>query len=311
MKYLVTAVGGDIGQAVVRILRRLDEGGFILGTDLYDDHAGRYRVDKFEIVPQAGDPSYVSRIVELSRRHEIDFVIPINEYEIQALKKSEQVDAGLRSELIVARGPHVDVCFDKFVCNKFLESKGIPLPWTQTADKIPPAYPCILKRRHGSGSKGLHVLQNEEEYRFFSEREKGSVLQQLLLPDSEEYTCGVFRARGADIVRVIVLKRKLFGGLTGSATVIESAPVEDYCKRIAEALGLEGAVNVQLRLTKNGPRMFEINPRFSSTVGFRDAVGFRDLLWSMQQQKGDPIDPFDSRKAIGKRFYRFFDEMYI
>jgi len=48
-------------------------------------------------------------------------------------------------------------------------------------------------------------------------------------------------------------------------------------------------MNVQLRLTEQGPRVFEINPRFSSTVLMRHRIGFSDVLWSIQEAEGDQI----------------------
>ena len=42
---------------------------------------------------------------------------------------------------------------------------------------------------------------------------------------------------------------------------------------------LQGSINIQLRMTKNGPILFEINPRLSGTLVFRDKMGFHDLRW--------------------------------
>ena len=55
--------------------------------------------------------------------------------------------------------------------------------------------------------------------------------------------------------------------------------------QIAESLDLFGSINIQLRLVeKEGPMVFEINPRFSSTVGMRHMIGFSDLIWSIEEQ---------------------------
>ena len=39
-----------------------------------------------------------------------------------------------------------------------------------------------------------------------------------------------------------------------------------------------GPANFQLILTKKGPMIFEINPRFSSTVLMRNYLGFTDCF---------------------------------
>jgi carbamoyl-phosphate synthase large subunit len=46
---------------------------------------------------------------------------------------------------------------------------------------------------------------------------------------------------------------------------------------------------VQLRLTDKGPRVFEINPRFSSTVLMRHRMGFSDVLWAIEEAEGKTV----------------------
>ena len=61
------------------------------------------------------------------------------------------------------------------------------------------------------------------------------------------------------------------------------------CKKIAVEFKLIGSMNIQLILTKAGPRIFEINPRFSSTVLMRHMLGFSDLVWSVNERLGKKI----------------------
>lgn len=49
-------------------------------------------------------------------------------------------------------------------------------------------------------------------------------------------------------------------------------------------------MNVQLRLTDSGPRVFEINPRFSSTALMRQKMGFTDVLWAVDEAEGKPAE---------------------
>jgi len=49
-------------------------------------------------------------------------------------------------------------------------------------------------------------------------------------------------------------------------------------------------MNVQLRLTDVGPRVFEINPRFSSTVLMRHRMGFTDVLWMLDELEGKRVE---------------------
>jgi carbamoyl-phosphate synthase large subunit len=124
----------------------------------------------------------------------------------------------------------------------------------------------------------------------------------MLLPDTEEYTCGIFKT-GCGEIRTVVINRKLQGDVTGSGIVVQNDYIEKYLKQIAVLLDLQGSINVQLRLTERGPVAFEINPRFSSTVVFRHLMGFQDLIWSLKELRGLPLEPF-RQITPGLKLYR-------
>jgi carbamoyl-phosphate synthase large subunit len=72
-------------------------------------------------------------------------------------------------------------------------------------------------------------------------------------------------------------------------------------------LDLLGSINIQLRMTGNLPKIFEINPRFSSTVLYRHLFGFEDLIWSIEDRLG--LELSDNRQEfIGRKFYKGYVE---
>jgi carbamoyl-phosphate synthase large subunit len=62
--------------------------------------------------------------------------------------------------------------------------------------------------------------------------------------------------------------------------------------KIAKKLELNGSINIQLRLHEGLPYIFEINPRFSSTVFIRSELGFNDVAWSLGDKT--TLDEFDN-----------------
>ena len=99
----------------------------------------------------------------------------------------------------------------------------------------------------------------------------------------------MYRAKNGRIA-VLQLLRELSGRLTGWAKVVNNDKVLKMCESIAVGMNLNGSINIQLRLTDKGPRIFEINPRFSSTVLMRHRIGFCDLLWAIDEAEGLEID---------------------
>lgn len=308
---LVTAVGGDIGQAIVKVLRRIPFVYRIVGTDTSSDNAGMGFVDKFYIVPKAESPGYFTELEKVVKEEGVYFIIPVSEPEIKAVYEANHVHDWEPARLVIPGGQVLPTCLDKLATIKFLEAHGLPVPLTIPVEKgIIPKTPCILKDRWSWGSKSLTLIEDEETARFFSSRRPDSIFQEKLLPPEEEYTCGVFRTHLGEI-KTVVLRRKLEGAQTGKAVVVKDLAIEDLCGRIATAFDLRGSINVQLIKTGKGPVPFEINPRFSSTVIFRELISFRDVLWSLLDLLGEDPGLSLFSPPIGTRFYRVLTEVVV
>jgi carbamoyl-phosphate synthase large subunit len=133
------------------------------------------------------------------------------------------------------------------------------------------------------------LVENNDEAIFLMKKFPRSIFQELLEPENKEVTCAVYRKKDGEVA-VLQLLRKLTGGLTGWAKVIYDHETSEMCKLIATGLDLSGSMNIQLRITDSGPRVFEINPRFSSTVLMRHRFGFSDLLWAIDEAEGKSIE---------------------
>ena len=287
--YLITGIGGDIAQGLSRIIRSYDQNAFLVGTDVSTQHAGSLFVDHFKVVASASDEgSYLEYIQSLLVEFGINYLIPTSETEIETI--SNHIDLFKDTYVIYPGAKVVENCLDKYITNKFLTSIGLPVPWTTAAQEfILNDYPCIFKGRRGAGSKVLFTVGSADEALFLAKRYPDGIFQELLLPHDNEITCGVFRSKNNQIA-VLQFQRVLNEGTTSWAKTVYYQDIEDMCKFVAEGLELEGSMNIQLRLTEDGPRIFEINPRFSSTVYMRHLIGFDDFVWSIKDTLGLPFD---------------------
>jgi len=292
---LITAIGGDIAQGIAAILRQSFPDWRLTGIDVHSRHAGSFFVDQFDEAPKASDPGYEDALKSIVSRDAIDIVIPMSEAELEFLAFRGYSEIG-GAGLLMANKLAIEVGADKMKTAQFLESIGVPAPWTDLAENFLPQkhLPCIFKPRRGAGSKAVFRCETEEEVAFYRHHHADPVVQELLLPADQEVTCGVFRT-GDGRIAVLQLLRTLTSGFTGWAQVIDDPEVFSQCARLAEALDLRGSINVQLRITGNGPRIFEINPRFSSTVLMRHQMGFTDLLWSIQDLMGEDAQFFSPK----------------
>ena len=302
--YFITGIGGDVAQGIARIIRENFHDATLIGSDVNQNNAGGLFVDVFKLVPPATTGKiYIDTLESIIEEFNIDILIPTSEIEIETLRSISP--SRLNSKIITPGGRVIDVCLDKYKTNSFLKSIGLDVPWTINADEqLPHEFPCIFKSRKGSGSKLLSIIKDRTESEYFSKRYKNAIFQELLLPDDSEVTCAVFRTK-AGTTSILQLQRKLVGGATSWAKVICEPKIDEVCQIVADELELIGSMNIQLRLTSDGPRIFEINPRFSSTVYMRNLIGFSDVIWSIKDILG--VDFTFPKISQGTELVRTFD----
>ena len=284
---LITAIGGDIAQLVAMLVRRSFSDFRLIGVDMGAEHGGSLFVDDFLQVPSAASPYYLDTIQTVIDRERVRHVIPMSEAELAVLLPL--IESGQCAHWITAGAQVVRAGIDKLDTIRALERMHIPVPWTIPVDQGGPrTFPCILKDRVGSGSRGVYVVNDNEEARYLAARHPRALFQELLQPADREVTCAVYRT-GDGRTATLQMRRRLVGGFTGWAVIMNEPAIGAVCEQVATQLDLRGAMNIQLRLTDSGPRIFEINPRYSSTVLMRHEIGFTDVAWAFDELRGKRV----------------------
>lgn len=285
---LITGIGGDVAQGIATIVRETFPSWRVIGMDIHERHGGALFAETFCLAPRVDDPTYDGWLEALIARERVDLCLPTSEAELIHFSRRGAASIA-RAPLVMANRKALDVGSDKLGTAQFLIDAGVPAPRTIAAEAFGPdfALPCIFKPRRSAGSKSIFVCHAAEDVAFYRTRHPAAVLQELLEPADREVTCALYRGRSG--IAVLQLLRTLVGGFTGWAEVIDDAETAAQCARVAEALDLQGSINVQLRLTSQGPRIFEINPRFSSTSLIRHRMGFTDVVWQIREALGQAI----------------------
>ena len=304
MNILVTGLSGDIGNAVGRILSKSNICDTLLGCDVHEEHGGRQVFDDCFVVPKAEDPNYIPSLRKLVDQNNIGVIIPSSEPEQRFLLRQNMLQKIGSAKLLLANRKSMEVGFDKLATTQFLEKEHLPHPWTfEVAKQRPKSLPCILKNRAGQGSKDVIVVGREADVNAYENLRPNAIWQELVGDDSSEYTCGVYRSVTGKI-RVISFRRRLANGHTMYGELVDNKEIKNLCDVVAVRLDLVGSINLQLRLVDNVPIVFEINPRFSSTVMVRHLMGFQDVIWSIQELLFGFLPEYESKYTPGKVFYR-------
>ncbi len=282
---LISGAGGDVGIGAIQIIREYQPDAKIIGLDVNSENAAPLLCDEFVQAPLANSSQYFPFLRDTFNTFAPDFFIPTSDSEIVTL-----CNQGIQEfpHTLLPNSTAVHVFKDKLTTFDYLKSIELPAPWTiplaqfQGSDQ-----PVIVKPRIGRGSQGVFCIDSVDDlpgnlnYADF-------VAQELLKPAEAEVTAAVYRSREGEI-RILQLRRKLVGGSTSWCEVIFDHEADRQIRLLAEELDLWGPINVQFMLTQDGPRIFEVNARLSSTILIRHTMGFTDLVWWMKEMQEKDI----------------------
>lgn len=287
MNILVTGVGSTLGYGILETIRQSGLNCQVSGTDYLDTAVGLYQVDYPYILPDIyQDPQkekvWLNAVQKIISERKIKYVLVGLDFEVPLFAKHKAcLENKTDCKVIVSSAEVVGICNDKWLTYCFLRDSGFDTPRSCLPDGLDEfvkstPFPWIVKPRVGSTSKGLFRINNIETLRHALENCDNPIIQEEVGDVEGEFTCGVVVSNGK-ILSSIPLRRKLKNGNTSVAYFNKSDEVDRYIRQVAEKLGPDGPINIQLRLTTDGPMVFEINPRFSGTTPVRSCFGINEV----------------------------------
>ena len=306
LNILVTSCGGDIGQSIGKILK--DLGHITFGQDINEKTPSKFIYDEFKVGLRVTNKDYLEALKETIKNNNIQVVIPASEIDLvfySNLSKKEALTLG--AKLLIPNQSLIETAIDKKKTCDFLKKNNLPYPTVYDTKKVNIKYPCISKPRKSSGGTNVFIVENENESSFYRNKYNNLIFQELLDGEKGEFTCCCFMG-SKGLFRSIILKRDLaVGGYSKYGEVIEDNSITDLLLNLSKLLNLRGSINIQMRIHQGLPTIFEINPRFSSTVLFRHLFGFKDLQWSIEDLMEMKISKYIKPKA-GSCFFRGYSE---
>lgn len=319
IKVLVTGVGGNIGQGIVKALRmsRLDL--HIIGTDMNPLSAGFYFCDEGYVVRSSQNPLFLPQVLQIIKQNKIRLLLVGSEPEIIFFAKHrEKIQSDCGCFVLVSDPETSLIGYDKWRTYLFCKEKGIAYPETILPDSTEQIdsflslhpYPVIVKGRTGYGSKDVWACYNRDEVEVFLKRAPNPVLQEFIGSDSEEYTASSFVAGDQTVIGTILFRRLLQSGTTYKAEVVSRhQKLVRAVESIVKILKPLGPCNIQFRLVSGRVVPFEFNIRFSGTVPIRSFLGFNDVEMAVQEfvLKKKPKVP-RIQQAVS---FRYWNELWV
>ncbi len=276
----ISAVGGDIGNTCAKSIS--GEEFLLVGCDMKPLPCQNLFLEQFFQVPPASQArEYFDAMKNIIKKANVDLIVPISEAEIKTFHDHRKVWSSWKVKVLINNECILNNFLDKYNTVTYLAQIGIKVPKTYLLQDYQGQldFPMIIKRRIGWGSKNVWKVESDIDLDYFRQKNDGTYLiQECIGQDDQEYTTGIFS--DGNNISSITFKRKLgLGGLSVEVELADSPVMDRLAQKIARKTNLIGSINVQTRLRDGTFIPFEINPRFSSTVGFRKQFGFSDCLW--------------------------------
>lgn len=328
LRLLVLAVGTQVGQNVLTVLRDRRDSLVLVATSSVANEPSLFDYDSVYLAPlttvDAG--AFERRVLEIMERERIDLVIPCRDDDVLFLASLRERRPSLAPRLLCGGSGAAQVICDKWLSAEFCSPRGIPFVPSLVAGNGRDCadfahrhgFPLVAKPRRGYASQEVFLIFNEAQLERSLARE-GVIVQKFLgEPRSvADYLAGV-EADGVPLYHTFQgLKHSIQALIAPDASVAhvictrnmnrrrrskwvepDSDPRSPRLGRVcAEAFakeGWRGPLNIQCLASADGELLIhEFNGRFTGATVDRWLLGHDEV--------GAAIESFTGRRIASQR----------
>ena len=300
----ISCIGSGVGQSVINSLNlsRLPIIKVGLGTNPFA--FGAYDCDRYDYTKSIYDLGYIDNLIEVCKKHKIDLLIPGLDDEVLLFSRNLDVFEKENIKVICPKTELVSICRDKeqmsFELNKVTNNFVKIIDKSTLNEDINSnrvTFPFIAKPRNGFASRGIEIIRSQNDLVRISENH---ILQELAIPQESDPNYEFYlnqiskninpQVSEISIQLVFDKKGKLLGKMASYNKLNNGVPIEvipyenDQVWEVIDKLiptfmdlGLYGPLNIQGRMTNQGLKLFEMNPRFTGITGLRALMGFNEV----------------------------------
>ncbi len=293
----VTAVGGGVGQSVLRALHHSGLQVRVVGMDAAPMSVGLYwTYASYLIPPLRKRRAYREALEAVLRREQVDLLVPGLDTELETLAAWRPDFEAMGTRTVVGAPEAVRLVRDKRLCYHFARDRGIAFVETYDLEEAQAraaslAYPVIAKPIGGSASVGVRILGDARGLLALDPAED-LIVQRFLPPgDGAAVPTTLLQVNEVSLQYYIDRNGRVADGTFGSVNKLKhgvpvevdpifDARIESDGRRFAQALadaGLRGPINLQGRDTPDGLVFFEANARFTGITMVRAEMGYREV----------------------------------
>lgn len=319
---LLTGCGAPGAPSIIECLRKNGEREIrIVSVDMNENAASRRSVDAFYTVPQAEDPGFIDRVLEICQKEGVRVVVPIvtRELEVFSGAKSRFEEIGVK--VAVAEPGPLHIANNKGLLLTAMKEAGLPTPEfriASTADQVLdaigalgyPDKPVVVKPTFGNGSRGTRILDSRiSRYDlFFKEKPNGvyislSELTEILrerdaIPEmmvmeylpGTDYTVDLIADHGTVLTSMCRKGTLVVSSIFMGSVIEQHQQSLSLAHSVTRLLELDGSVGFDMKCDKDGRSLvMEINPRLTAGVVACAVSGVNFPYLAVKRLLGEPL----------------------
>ena len=290
-RVLVTGAGGPAAVGFMRMVGLTACEWY--AADIDRNAAGLYFVDRDHriLLRRGDDPTFVDHLLEVCHRLRIDVLVPTVDAELAVLGPQVTRFERLGIRVLMSPAAALATTLDKWaLAERCATTVRVPATWllNEATDLDGLTFPLIAKPRRGSGSAGIKMLTGSDDLGELP-RDESYLLQEFLPGD--EYSVDVLVRLDGQVVAAVPRRRdKVDSGVAVAGRTLHDMDLIDIATRVAQAVGVTGVANVQLRRAVDGqPALLEVNPRLPGTLSLTQAAGVDMARLALSDVLGLPV----------------------
>ncbi|MDA9602486.1 ATP-grasp domain-containing protein [Flavobacteriaceae bacterium] len=274
-KILISGLGGSL---FPYLNEKLVEKGFeILYVDSNEELKFIYPDLKFYTSPIVTNDKYINFILDIIEKNDINYYIPLIDEELLIAKLIGYIKKDLK--VLLPSKSFIKLCLNKFKLMKKLNELDI----SKTKSFLDSNFnweidpPIFVKPNFGRGSRGIKKVYNKLQFEAYRQENKDEILIQPII-EGIEYTVGVLVNNENEILSISPKRIIKKDRVTINAVTENNSIIYGLAKKLTKILKPRGPYNIQLFITSEmQPIIFEINPRFSTTLILSIEAGVNEV----------------------------------
>ena len=254
--------------------------GKIIATDISLTAPAIYMADKYYIVPRIDDDKYISIILDICKKEEIQAVTTLIDPEIMILAKNRNKFEKIGVEVLTPYKETAEICFDKYVMYEYLKEKGIRTVLTysdiesfkkgQAEGEID--FPVFVKPRTGSGSVGARKVEDMKTLEKAMIEDSSLIIQEFM-SDALDIDADIYVDTISNQAVSLFSKKKLETKIGGASKTVsfKDDNLNQFASEALQAFQFNGPIDMDFWYRDGQYYLSEINPRFGG--GYLHAYG--------------------------------------